>query len=69
MRMFSSQDHQFMSQAIALAKRGQYTTSPNPNVGCVIVKDGVVVGEGYHVQAGEPHAEIHALQAAGKKAL
>jgi diaminohydroxyphosphoribosylaminopyrimidine deaminase / 5-amino-6-(5-phosphoribosylamino)uracil reductase len=67
--MFSSQDHQFMSQAIALAKRGQYTTSPNPNVGCVIVKDGVVVGEGYHVQAGEPHAEIHALQAAGKKAL
>lgn len=55
----------FMQQAIALAKRGMYTTHPNPRVGCVLVKDAQVVGEGWHEQTGHPHAEIMALNAAG----
>ncbi len=54
-------DEHWMAQAIALAKKGQRTTTPNPNVGCVIVKDGVLVGSGFHYQAGTPHAEVHAL--------
>jgi diaminohydroxyphosphoribosylaminopyrimidine deaminase/5-amino-6-(5-phosphoribosylamino)uracil reductase len=54
-----------MARALRLAERGLYTTTPNPRVGCVLVKEGVVVGEGWHVRAGEPHAEIHALRAAG----
>lgn len=62
--MFSEHDHTFMSRALALAYHGLYTTTPNPRVGCVIVKDGVVIGEGFHKKAGEPHAEIHALVAA-----
>ena len=62
-------DHHFMARAIELAKRGRYTTSPNPNVGCVIVKDGEIVGEGWHEYAGGPHAEVMALKAAGDKAL
>ncbi|MEI8599534.1 hypothetical protein P4S64_23500 [Vibrio sp. M60_M31a] len=57
-----------MSRAIRLAKRGIYTTAPNPNVGCVIVRDGQIVGEGYHLRAGEPHAEVHALRMAEGKA-
>ncbi|MBR9787813.1 MAG: bifunctional diaminohydroxyphosphoribosylaminopyrimidine deaminase/5-amino-6-(5-phosphoribosylamino)uracil reductase RibD [Vibrionaceae bacterium] len=65
---FSSQDFSMMSRAIRLAKRGIYTTAPNPNVGCVIVRDGVIVGEGYHLRAGEPHAEVHALRMAAEKA-
>lgn len=59
--MFSAQDHLFMSRALELAHEGLYTTTPNPRVGCVIVKDGVVIGEGAHKKAGEPHAEIYAL--------
>ena len=51
-----------MAQAIALAKRGRYTTAPNPNVGCVIVKDGKIIGEGFHRKAGEGHAEVNAHQ-------
>ncbi len=54
-----------MSRAISLAKRGIYTTAPNPNVGCVITRDGEIVGEGFHYRAGEPHAEVHALRMAG----
>ena len=46
-----------MARALKLAQRGRFTTHPNPNVGCVIVKDGEIVGEGYHQRAGEPHAE------------
>ena len=57
-----------MAQALRLAERGLYTASPNPRVGCVLVRDGNVVGEGWHERAGEPHAEIHALRAAGEAA-
>jgi diaminohydroxyphosphoribosylaminopyrimidine deaminase/5-amino-6-(5-phosphoribosylamino)uracil reductase len=59
---FSADDHRFMSRAIQLAEKGRYTARPNPCVGCVLVKDGVVVSEGWHYRAGEAHAEIHALQ-------
>lgn len=58
-----------MEHCLRLAKQGQGGTSPNPLVGCVIVKDGVVVGEGYHKKAGGPHAEVWALQAAGDRAV
>ena len=57
-----------MSHAIRLAKKGHYTTHPNPRVGCLLVKDGEVIGEGYHRCAGEPHAERNALAMAGKHA-
>ena len=61
-------DAHYMARAIELARRGLYTTHPNPRVGCVIVRDGQVVGEGWHVRAGEPHAEVHALRQAGERA-
>ena len=57
-----------MAQALRLAEKGLYTTTPNPRVGCVIVRDGKVVGSGWHERAGEPHAEIHALAQAGGSA-
>lgn len=57
-----------MAQALRLAARGLNTTTPNPRVGCVIVRDGLVVAEGWHERAGEPHAEILALAAAGERA-
>ena len=66
--MFSAEDHLYMSRALQLAEQGRFTTSPNPNVGCVIVADGRIVGEGFHLRAGEPHAEVHALRMAGDKA-
>ncbi|MEJ2764258.1 bifunctional diaminohydroxyphosphoribosylaminopyrimidine deaminase/5-amino-6-(5-phosphoribosylamino)uracil reductase RibD [Photobacterium sp. MCCC 1A19761] len=66
--MFSSTDHAMMLRAIELAKRGRFTTAPNPNVGCVIAHGSDIVGEGYHYQAGQPHAEVFALRAAGDKA-
>ncbi|MEY8203869.1 MAG: bifunctional diaminohydroxyphosphoribosylaminopyrimidine deaminase/5-amino-6-(5-phosphoribosylamino)uracil reductase RibD [Bermanella sp.] len=59
---------QYMARAISLAKKGLYTTDPNPRVGCVLVKDGVIVGEGYHRKAGEGHAEVNALAQAGERA-
>jgi diaminohydroxyphosphoribosylaminopyrimidine deaminase/5-amino-6-(5-phosphoribosylamino)uracil reductase len=62
------QDEIYMARALKLAARGRFTTHPNPNVGCVIVKDGQIVGEGFHYRAGEPHAEVHALRMAGEKA-
>ncbi|MDP1681966.1 MAG: bifunctional diaminohydroxyphosphoribosylaminopyrimidine deaminase/5-amino-6-(5-phosphoribosylamino)uracil reductase RibD [Burkholderiales bacterium] len=65
--MFSTDDHRFMAQALRLAERGLYSASPNPRVGCVIVREGQVVGEGWHERAGTPHAEIHALQQAGER--
>lgn len=58
----------FMAQALRLAGRGRYTTFPNPRVGCVVVRDGQVVGEGWHERTGEAHAEVHALCLAGDKA-
>lgn len=61
------QDQYFMQHAIQLAKKGRFTTRPNPCVGCVIVKDGQVIGEGYHYQAGQPHAEVFALREAQAK--
>ena len=66
--MFSATDHLMMARALRLAERGAYTTRPNPMVGCVIAHGDDVVGEGFHAKAGEPHAEIHALQAAGERA-
>jgi diaminohydroxyphosphoribosylaminopyrimidine deaminase/5-amino-6-(5-phosphoribosylamino)uracil reductase len=66
--MFSAVDHEYMAQALRLAEKGLYTTTPNPRVGCVIVRDGKVVGSGWHERAGEPHAEIHALTQAGELA-
>jgi diaminohydroxyphosphoribosylaminopyrimidine deaminase/5-amino-6-(5-phosphoribosylamino)uracil reductase len=68
MTQFTQQDHRFMLQAIELAERGLYTTDPNPRVGCVIVNDGEIVGSGWHRRAGEPHAEVHALEQAGELA-
>ncbi len=65
---FTAQDHEFMARAIRLARRGLYTTDPNPRVGCLLVRDGRIVGEGWHRRAGEPHAERIALEAAGEKA-
>jgi diaminohydroxyphosphoribosylaminopyrimidine deaminase/5-amino-6-(5-phosphoribosylamino)uracil reductase len=62
------EDAPFMARAIQLAKRGVYTTSPNPNVGAVIVKNGEIVGEGWHQKAGQAHAEINALEQAGEAA-
>lgn len=66
--MFSADDHRYMARALVLARRGQYSTPPNPSVGCVVVKDGRIAGEGLHGFAGGPHAEIVALTAAGDKA-
>ena len=57
-----------MARALQLAALGASTTQPNPRVGCVIVRDGAVVGEGFHARAGEPHAEVHALREAGDRA-
>lgn len=58
----------YMARALHLARRGLYTTDPNPRVGCVLVRGGRIVGEGWHELTGEAHAEIHALRAAGEAA-
>jgi diaminohydroxyphosphoribosylaminopyrimidine deaminase/5-amino-6-(5-phosphoribosylamino)uracil reductase len=58
----------YMARALELAERGRGTTSPNPMVGCIVVRDHKIVGEGWHQRAGEPHAEVHALRAAGPAA-
>ena len=68
MNQFPDHELPYMRRALALAERGLYTTTPNPRVGCVIVKDGEIVGEGAHLRAGEHHAEIDALRQAGEKA-
>ncbi|MGB5569744.1 MAG: riboflavin biosynthesis protein RibD, partial [Sedimenticolaceae bacterium] len=65
---FSADDHRHMARAMRLAERGLYTTDPNPRVGCVLVRDGRIVGEGWHRKTGEPHAERNALIAAGEAA-
>ncbi|MDP2229199.1 MAG: bifunctional diaminohydroxyphosphoribosylaminopyrimidine deaminase/5-amino-6-(5-phosphoribosylamino)uracil reductase RibD [Moraxellaceae bacterium] len=61
-------DLRYMALALQQARRGRYTTQPNPRVGCVLVKDDVIVGEGFHARAGSPHAEIAALRQAGYRA-
>ena len=66
--MFSAQDSIWMAQALRLAELGLYGTSPNPRVGCVLVRDGKNVGSGWHQRAGEPHAEVYALREAGDAA-
>ena len=65
---FSYADRSMMSQALDLADLGRFSTSPNPRVGCVIVQGSQIVGQGFHVKAGEPHAEVHALRQAGEMA-
>lgn len=64
----AADDYRFLARAIQLAQRGLFTTSPNPMVGAVIVAGGVIVGEGWHQYAGEPHAEVYALRQAGARA-
>jgi diaminohydroxyphosphoribosylaminopyrimidine deaminase/5-amino-6-(5-phosphoribosylamino)uracil reductase len=66
--VFTAQDRQWMAEALRLAEQGTTTTQPNPRVGCVIVRDGQVVGRGFHARAGEPHAEVMALREAGDQA-
>lgn len=65
---FTTHDFRFMARALGLAERGLITTRPNPRVGAVVVRDGEIVGEGFHALAGGPHAEVVALQAAGDRA-
>lgn len=66
--MIDALDSAWMARALHLAERGLYTTSPNPRVGCVLVKDGAIIGEGWHERAGNAHAEVLALSAAGEAA-
>src|SRR5437899_1655238 len=66
--MPTAANHGFMGQALELAERGLYTTTPNPRVGCVIVRDGAVVGTGWHEKTGMPHAEVLALKEARDRA-
>ncbi len=65
--MITTDDIGYMAKAIQLADRGRYSVHPNPRVGCVIVREGEVVGTGWHERAGEPHAEVYALREAGEK--
>lgn len=62
-------DAHWMAHALRLAEQGLYSTSPNPRVGCVLVKDGAAIGSGWHQRAGEPHAEVYALREAGTRAV
>jgi len=68
MSEFSAEDHRWMGRALQLAERAAYTARPNPMVGCVLVREGQVVGEGFHVRTGEGHAEVNALRQAGGQA-
>ena len=65
---FSNADREYMALAIQCAKRGLYTVTPNPAVGCVLVRDGKIVGQGWHQSAGQAHAEVNALKEAGSEA-
>ncbi|MBF0803491.1 MULTISPECIES: bifunctional diaminohydroxyphosphoribosylaminopyrimidine deaminase/5-amino-6-(5-phosphoribosylamino)uracil reductase RibD [Neisseria] len=66
--MFDANDTAMMHTALALARQGRFSTSPNPRVGCVVAHGTQIVGQGFHVRAGEPHAEVHALRQAGEMA-
>lgn len=63
-----AEDRYYMAEALRLARKGRFTTHPNPRVGCVLVKNGQIIGRGWHRKAGEAHAEIHALRQAGDMA-
>jgi len=65
--MFTQADHEYMSLALRFAEHGLYTTTPNPRVGCVLVNNGQIIGQGAHLKAGEAHAEIIALRDAEAK--
>lgn len=65
---FSDFDHQCMARALELARRALYTTDPNPRVGCVLAHDSLIIAEGFHARAGDPHAERNALATAGEHA-
>ena len=65
--MFSEADFIHMQRALTLAARGMYTTTPNPRVGCVLVKDGMAIGEGFTQPAGQDHAEVQALKDARRR--
>jgi diaminohydroxyphosphoribosylaminopyrimidine deaminase / 5-amino-6-(5-phosphoribosylamino)uracil reductase len=67
--MFTDADHKFMSRALELARLGLYSTSPNPRVGCVIVRDNQIIGEGWHQKVGQAHAEVLAIRDAQAKGL
>ena len=67
--LFSDPDQRHMAQALALAERGLYGTTPNPRVGCVLVRDGAVLAEGWHARAGGPHAEAAAIAEANARGL
>ena len=66
--MLETIDYKCMARALQIARKGVYTSHPNPRVGCVLVRNGSIVGEGYHARTGEAHAEIRALEAAGEAA-
>lgn len=66
--MFAAADYAFMSRALQLAEKGLYSTAPNPRVGCVITRGAQIIGSGWHQRAGQPHAEVIALQTAGEAA-
>jgi diaminohydroxyphosphoribosylaminopyrimidine deaminase/5-amino-6-(5-phosphoribosylamino)uracil reductase len=66
---FSAVDHGIHGARAATRRARPVDDPPNPRVGCVLVRDGEVVGEGWHEKAGEPHAEVHALRAAGGRAM
>jgi diaminohydroxyphosphoribosylaminopyrimidine deaminase/5-amino-6-(5-phosphoribosylamino)uracil reductase len=66
--MIEAFDREHLWNALQLAERGLYTTTPNPRVGCILVRNGEVVGEGWHERAGEAHAEVMALREAGDRA-
>src|SRR5688500_4065958 len=68
MALRTDTDREHLARAIELAERGRGRTSPNPIVGAVVVRDGQVVGEGWHEEYGGPHAEVNALRAAGEEA-
>lgn len=68
MTPFSADDHRYMARALELARKAMTTAHPNPRVGCLLVADGDIVGEGWHERAGEAHAEVSALAAAGARA-
>ena len=65
---FSEDDRGYMARAIELARKGLFSTTPNPRVGCVLVKNGKTIAEGWHERPGGPHAEAMALHNAGAQA-